>query len=732
MRSVIMCSSALLLGIVVTGCGGGSKSSTTTNPNQVTSVTVSPNSVSLNAGDVLQITATAANSAGSPVTATFTFSSSNVALVTVSPTGLVCGGVWDSAFVVCNGSSAGSPLTGSATITATGQGVVSSPVSVSIHPKITSVVVDPVAGCTSTTQAQPFHAHACSSLVLPHDSIGSCAPNAKDITTAVGPFTWSTANTTVATVDSVGVVTAHNPGATGIIASSTGVSSPGQPFRTCMPIEIRLHIPGDTPGNLTTSSTLTQNQTLVVEADYTDENGFVQNSAPVTIVSNNPPVATISGNTVTGVSFGGAGLVAACIPPTCGSGFSVPFPIYSNLFQITVPGVSPATTVYATSTSAPPSGTSPSIIPIDTSKSPPAVGTAISLPAAAVPNSFMIDATGDKAYLGTAAGLISLDTTANTVTLVDPNIVGKVLAVSSKGDFVIVSNATIEPTPGKQRLFVFSATTSTFQTFIVPGAIAASFDSDSFKAFIATDSDGAGNVYVFSPQSSLFTSNIGGSSTSVTGLASDPFVYIANSAGIEVMAPCNNSQLPTANNPPTQTNSISLLGSFANSDMIAAVDSSGVDIITATVTSLLSNHTPPFFLNPGNCPPNVSYTNQFVDFSLGPITANQLLVSSAAADNGATTAHVVVLPAGINKVLVARPVPPPNSGAINLAGAGAIEAMSGGMTPDGNKVWVGVRGTNTVDLIDLTNSTDEAQVNPGLKQANGNSAPPDLVVVRPK
>src|SRR5258708_21932653 len=237
MRSVIMCSSALLLGIVVTGCGGGSKSSTTTNPNQVTSVTVSPNSVSLNAGDVLQITATAANSAGSPVTATFTFSSSNVALVTVSPTGLVCGGDWDSAFVVCNGSSAGSPLTGSATITATRQSVLSSPGSVSIHPKITSVVVDQVAGCTSTTPAQPFHAHACSSLVLPHDSIGSCAPNAKDITTAVGPFTWSTANTTVATFHSVALVPAHNPGPTRLIASSTGVSSPGQPFRTCMPIE---------------------------------------------------------------------------------------------------------------------------------------------------------------------------------------------------------------------------------------------------------------------------------------------------------------------------------------------------------------------------------------------------------------------------------------------------------------------------------------------------------------
>src|SRR6266404_5575437 len=407
MRSVIICGFTLLLAMVLAGCG--SKSSTTTNSNQVTSVTVSPNSVSLNAGDVLQVTAIAANSAGSPVTATFTFSSSNVALVTVSPTGLVCGGVWDSAFVVCNGTSAGSPLSGSATITATGQGVVSSPVSVSIHPKITSIIVDPVAGCTSATQAQPFTAHACSSLVTPHDSTGSCAPNAKDITTAVGPLTWSTANTTVATVDSVGVVTARNPGFTGIIASSTGVSSPATPYRTCMPIEIRLHLPGDTPGNLTKSSTLTLSQTLVVEADYTDEKGFVQNSAPVTIVSNNPAVASISGTTATGSSFGGAGLVAACIPPTCGSGFPAPFPIYSNLFQITVPGVSPATTVYATSSSPPPSGTNPSIIPIDTSKSPPVAGTAISLPATAVPNSFVVDAAGDKAYLGTAAGLISLD-----------------------------------------------------------------------------------------------------------------------------------------------------------------------------------------------------------------------------------------------------------------------------------------------------------------------------------
>ncbi len=725
MRSVIICGFTLLLAMVLAGCGGGSSSSTPTNPNQVTAVIVSPNSVSLNAGDVLQITAIASNSAGSPVSATFSYSSSNVGLVTVSPTGLVCGGVWDSAFVVCNGTSAGGPLTGSATITATGGGVVSSPVSVSIHPKITSIVVDPVPGCTSTTQSQPFAAHACSSLVTPHDVSGPCSPNAKDITTAIGPFTWSSSNTPVGTVDSVGVVTAHNPGLTGIIASSTGVSSPATFFRTCMPIEIRLHLPGDAPGTLTTSSTLTLSQSITVEADFTDEKGFVQNSAPVTILSDNPAVASVGGTSVTGSSLGGAGLVAACIPPTCGGG----------VFQITVPGTSPATTVYATSSFAPPSGTSPSIIPIDTSKTPPAAGTAITLPATAVPNSFVVDAAGDKAYLGTATGLLSLDTNANTITLIDPNILGKVLAVSNKGEFVIVSNAAkdpqgnvIEPNPAKQRVFVFNSSTSTFQIFIVQGAVAASFDSDTFKAYIVANN---GNVYVFSPQLSLVTTNIGGTSTSTTGLASDPYVFVANSAGIEVIATCNNVQQPTANNPPTQTTNISLVGSFANSDMIAAMDSTGVDIITAHVTSILSTNPPlPFVLSSGNCQPPVTYTNQFVDFGLGPLTANQLLVSSAGADNGATTAHVVVLPTGVNKVLVARPGAA-NGGAITLAGA-AVEAISGGLTPDGNKLWVGVRGTNTVDLIDLTSSTDVNQVSTTFKKSDGTAAPPDLVIVKPK
>src|SRR5258708_38089764 len=143
---------------------------------------------------------------------------------------------------------------------------------------------------------------------------------------------------------------------------------------------------------------------------------------------------------------------------------------------------------------------------------------------------------------------------------------------------------------------------------------------------------------------------------------------------------------------------MSLLGSLANGDMLAAMDSSGVDIITATVTSLLStNPTLPFNVNAGNCQPPVSYTNQFVDFGLGAITANQLLVSSAAADNGATTAHVVVLPASTNKVLVARPGA--SGGALTLFWSGAAEAMRGGMNAARCKMCGGASRHTTLDLI---------------------------------
>src|SRR5262249_43568805 len=223
------------------------------------------------------------------------------------------------------------------------------------------------------------------------------------------------------------------------------------------------------------------------------------------IVSNNSQIAQLSGVTLTAESPGGASLIAACVPPGCGAGLDIPIPIYSNIFSVMVTGSTPATTVYATSSFAPPSGTTPTLIPIDTSKSPIVAGTAINLPG--TPNSLVFAPNGAKGYMGTSGGIAVLDTGTNTVSAIDP-FVGKVLAVSPDGNTVILSNAALDPSTGNpiqpdvpsQRLVILIGGNS-LQKLVLPGAIAASFTGDSSKAYIAVHSSNPadeGRFYVFS------------------------------------------------------------------------------------------------------------------------------------------------------------------------------------------------------------------------------------------
>src|SRR5262249_33644359 len=435
-KSAIICICAASLA----GCGSG-----TPKPNNaVTQVTVAPASVSLVSGETAQLSTAALNSSNGSVIATFTFTSSNPNLVTVSTGGLVCAGVWDASFVVCKGTdSGGNPLTGSATITATANGVNSTPVPISVHLPVSSIVVQqssPTSACKSVKLTQQYQATACSALATPHDSSGPCAPNAKDITSLVGTFTWTQSNGAVGSVDTNGLVTASGPGLMGVIARVGNVSSPAANFRTCMPVAIRLHLNSDPAGSPPTSASLNPTHTLTLQADMVDEAGVTTNSAPVSIVSNNGQVGSISSLTLTGQTPGGAGILAACVPPACGAGLNLP--IYGNLFRVTVNGTSPVTTVYATSTWAPPSGVGPILLPIDTTNN--TAGTPIDLPG--VPNSLVFTPNGAKGYLGTNVGLVSLDTASNKATLVSGN-KGKVLAVSPDGNTVILSNAASVPDP---------------------------------------------------------------------------------------------------------------------------------------------------------------------------------------------------------------------------------------------------------------------------------------------
>jgi hypothetical protein len=755
MRSWVVKTGFLIVAAALLG-GCGQSSAPRPNPNAVFQVILAVSSPSLVAGQVVQLTPAATNSSGTSVTTTFTFNSSNTAVATVSPGGLVCGGVWDSTFVVCNGTdSHGNPIAGTATITASAAGVTSAPVQVAVHAVVTSIVVDgpPPNTCFSVKQTFTFKAHVCSTQVQPPDTTGSCAPNAKEITSSVGAINWTENNSAVATVDANGVATSNAPGLTGVIASVGTVTSPATNLRSCLPVSIVLHLNGDPAGNPTEAKSLAVAGTSTLEADMTDENGVTTNSAPVATIVNNSLIGTLTGTTLTASTPGGAGLMAACIPQTCGVGLNIP--IYSNVFSLTVTGTSPNTNmIYATSSFQ--NGASATILPIDNSKSPPAAGTAINLPAR--PNSLVFAPNGAKAYLGTSAGLAALNTTVtpNTITLLDPT-VGKVLAVSPDSSTIIVSNAAIDPGTGNpiepvganQRLVIFNVSNNTVQRFVLPGAVAAAFTGDGFKAFIAADcshntpastpcpglSVGA-NGYVFSPFLSLQTIDVsspGGSNIDVAALASGPYGYFVNgpspsSTQIVPVGTCNNT--PALTTLPTNSTNIQMVKATKNANLIVAVDSptpsatgsGGIDIVTATVGSL----TPP--ITTTNCAPPVTYSNQFIDFGLGPFTAHNLIVPSNGT-GGTNGSHIVVLPAGIPKVFVATPG---GSGALIPLSGPATEALSGDLTLDGNTAWVGVAGSNSVHQLTLTNNTDSLQIATSFQKGDGTAAPPDLVAVQPK
>ena len=173
--------------VLLAGCGGSGSSANTT----VTSITLSPTTLSLNEGAVGTLSASAQNSAGSTVAADITFTSSNNNIATVSSGGLVCGGVWDASIINCN-PTLGQGGVGQVTITAT-SGKVTATATVYVHLKVDRVTTNPVTGCISAGQAVPVTASVYST------SPPGCSQSAPcDITSTVGPISFGSNNLTVA------------------------------------------------------------------------------------------------------------------------------------------------------------------------------------------------------------------------------------------------------------------------------------------------------------------------------------------------------------------------------------------------------------------------------------------------------------------------------------------------------------------------------------------------------
>src|SRR5207244_1302115 len=272
----------------------GTSSITVSNvPVPVSSVTVSPASASVSAGQTVQLTATPKDANGNPLAGrVITWASSNTSVATVTGTGLVSGGA-----------------AGSATITATSEGQ-SGTASITVAVPVASVTVSPASASVPAGQTAQLTA-------TPKDASGN--PLSGRV------ITWASSNTSVATVSSSGLVTGKAAGSATITATSEGQS--GTAAITVV------HVPVASVTVSPASGSVPAGSTLQLAATPKDASGNALTGRTITWSSSDNSVATVSSSglvsgvvagsaTITATSEGQSGPSAITVtPPSAGATF---------------------------------------------------------------------------------------------------------------------------------------------------------------------------------------------------------------------------------------------------------------------------------------------------------------------------------------------------------------------------------------------------------------------------
>jgi len=335
----------------ISGCGKSTKAGPPLFPAKV-NLLPSANS-SVNLGDTFAFTATAQTASGTNLTTSFTFVSSDTAILNVAPNGFACAGHWDTGFTTCTPGA-----TGVVQVTALALGQSSVPTFVFVHPAIDLVTVIGILldnvpvqePCLSQSQSMALEAHAFS--------------QGSDITSSVGPFTWTAQNPSVVNLAPI-VNTAFNfatnqesatavtPGMTQIYASASGVSSSSfqQPqyqnsgatspvldfFETCPIQTINLEV-GAAGSQVTSQTTFVaaKGSSQTATAILTDvmgksslpnsNNDIVLSKIPLTWTSSQPAVLSAASSclqscTITTPLPGAGSVTASCSPPGCNIGY---------------------------------------------------------------------------------------------------------------------------------------------------------------------------------------------------------------------------------------------------------------------------------------------------------------------------------------------------------------------------------------------------------------------------
>ena len=470
----------------------------------------------------------------------WSYGTTNNQLVDISPTGNICGGTWNrnsgggiADYTICR---APNPLPSTnglpyavAYITAAADGVTSNPVPVYVHQAATSIsLVGPTDSngnpvCKSQNQVAQLDSQACYSGV---DANGNstqvllCAPSS--ITAAskpsyacplpagvtsvptcensIGTMAYSVGTSSVASINSTtNQITAELPGTTVITASLAGSGSSAGYFSTCPPASISVSLNGNTSG------TVTQGVQQNLVTTVTDTMGATITGLTLDYQSTNPMNLTASNTGAITANFPGAASVyAICQPSTCnpapinqvgvlGTGLS----ISSNPVDINIPGTASAFVWVG----AP--GQSQYFVPYELLSGTP--GSTVRLPY--VPNSMVLDRTGNSLYFGSQTELMVYSTSTNALSGQFTNAPGVVLAVA----------------PSNQQLLVNDQIRQLFYIFNSSGAIAGTFGGLGVSAEWTPDSK---TLYIVdSSAANKLPANI---AAGITGHTDTLYVYNAN------------------------------------------------------------------------------------------------------------------------------------------------------------------------------------------------------------
>jgi trimeric autotransporter adhesin len=758
----------------------------------VASITLQPQTtgISLAYGQTQQLAApTAKTCKGTAASVgSYSYGTTNNQIVDISPTGNLCAGTWNRNsgggipnFTVCNipsplPTTSGLPYV-TAGVTATGEGVTSNQVTVYTHAQVTAVSLvleqsstntAPVPGCLSQTQTAQLDSQAYYSVQGVQTLL--CAPNSSTVpncSTAIGNLTYTSQNTSIATISETGQITAVLPGTTYITASVAGSGSSAGYFSTCPPANINVNLNGATTG------TVTQGVTQNLVTTITDTQGNTIQGLTLAYQSTNPlDISVGSGGAVTANFAGQATIYAVCQPQTCN-----PSPIdkvgvnltgtsiTSNPVTITTPGLASDYVWMASPMSpcvrcaAPLPGLAPSVgsqyfTPVELISG--TVGSPVKMPY--IPNSMVMDRTGTSLYFGSTHELMVYTTSTNTLTKEDPNVPGVVLAASPTNQQILIND------PVRQVFYLYTASAGTFSTYSGVGTWA-QWTPDAQTLYVTGYVVNASGIQV--PTFFVYNTNTGW--TTYPLASGEPVNQTTPASNLTVAVPGAGAFL--SGNPtvayawcPAVSSTNTILQAYPE---IPSVSLPWTDILTATTDGEhilgvgLDGGTSPTLtdvnvnllasLTSGACP---SSNGSSTKITKSPVT--QVLQAPAGALGFQANAINQVVPSPASNLAFVTYTPtstpgaatlpyyqPTTNGSLGTVGqvtfnepsattSPATAPLAGVFSLDDTIFFVSTSGDNLVHYISVKSLTDTQQINPGLVDVNGNPLPATTIAAKPR